>query len=447
MGASTFVLMANTIGTQSHAQQSQSNVYDEVEKTDLEKLQQQIDDLKNQVEDLSDPSTALNKDVSDSKRDFDLSWEPGPVLTSRDGDFSFELNGRVSYDYANITYKDGDGNVRPDQKVNGTDLRHLEFGFRGKMFGNFSYRVVTKFTGNKAELKMAYLDYERGNSKFTFGQTRTFTTLDKMTPPTMMAFTERFAFINAVRADRRIGLAVSHHGDDWSVSGGYFFENATDGNPDDNNMISLRVNYSPRLDNGVGLHFGASGFYRNHNGNAYDLEYKTRPLSKQGDLKPLFSGDFNIENEQFIAGEFATTYKSFGFQAEYATIKTPLSGGETLTMTTPRYSGGYVEVGFFPTGGEQSIDGKDGRLNSVEIKTPLGQGGIGEIRLAGRYDVADLTHEIFGRKQKSYIFAIDWYLNSAIKISTNYAHSIIEDAGSVRTDVVDSINTRFMFNF
>lgn len=447
IGAGSAVIASIICCGYSNAQQSEELSKQEFEKPDVQELQQQIDDLKSQVDELSDIAENNEPEVLNSQNDFELTWEPGPVFTSKDGKFSFEINGRVSYDYANITYKDGNGNVRPDDKVNGTDLRHLEFGFQGSMFEDFSYRVVTKFTDNQAQLKMAYLDYETGNTKFTFGQTRTFTTLDKMTPPTMMAFTERFAFINAVGVYRRIGIAAAQHGEDWSVSGGYFFENASDADPDDNNMISGRANYSPRLENGVGLHFGASAFYRNRNSNPYDLEYSTRPLSKQGDIKPLFSGDFNVDNEQFVAGEFVATYKSFGLQAEYATIKTPLSDMELQTMTTPSYSGGYVEVGFFPTGGEQMIDGQDGRLDSVEVRSPLGQGGIGEIRLAGRYDVADFTHEIFGRKQTSYILAADWYLNSAIKITANYAHSIIKDAMNVRTDVVDTINTRFLFNF
>lgn len=428
------------------AQETAEQNSQDFEKPDVDALQQQINDLKAKVDQLEEGGTVQISNENDDQ-DLLLEWDPGPKLSSKDGQFAFQINGRVTYDYSNITFKDGAGIARPDEKVNGMDLRHLDLGFRGKMFGNFSYRAVIKFNGGDTELKMAYFDYDVGNTKITFGQTRTFTTLDKMTPPTMMAFAERFAFVNAINIDRRIGIAAAQHGDDWSISGGYFFENAIDQENDDSNMISGRANYSPQLENGLGIHVGTSAFYRNRNGNAYDPEYETRAFSKQGDIKPLFSGDFLIDSEFFIGGEFAANYGSFGLQAEYATIKTDLNPAEMRTMTNPRYEGGYVEVGFFPTGGSQTIDGSDGRLNSVKVDSPVGRGGIGEVRVAVRYDVADLRHETFGRKQTSYIGAVDWYLNEALKIQLNYAHSVVRDYMNVKTDIVNTFNTRFMFNF
>lgn len=451
LGIITVACAVCSMTSQTFAQQSNVPQSEDFEKPDVEDLQKQIDDLKARMDDLGEVTEGSEslKQISEDDNDLDLQleWDPGPKLSSKDGSFAFQINGRVTYDYSNITFKDGVGNERPFEKVNGMDLRHLDLGFRGKMFGNFSYRAVLKFNGGETELKMAYIDYETGNTKVTVGQTRTFTTLDKMTPPTMMAFAERFAFVNAIRADRRIGIAAAQHGEDWSFSGGYFFETATDQENDDSNLISGRVNYSPHLESGLGLHFGASAFYRNRNGVPYDLEYKTRAFSKQGDVKPLFGGEFSVRNEQFLGGEFAANYKSFGFQAEFAMMKTPIGNAETLTMTTPSYEGGYVEFGFFPTGGSQTIDGSDGRLNSVKVDNPVGAGGIGEIRIAARYDVADLRHETFGRKQTSYIAAIDWYLNEALKIQMNYAHSLVVDYQNVKTDTVNTFNTRFLFNF
>lgn len=418
----------------------------------IEALQKQIDELKTQVDELSsqgagDDSEQLGDTGSDNDFNLQLEWDPGPKLSSQDGQYTFQLNGRVVYDYASISYKDGEGNSRPEDKVTGPHVRQLEIGFRGKMFGNFGYRAVVKFTGGETELKMAFVDYTSGNTKVTFGHTRIFATLDKMTPPTMSVFAERFAFINAIRADRRIGIVAAQNGEDWSVSGGYFFADASNDKNNDDRIFSGRVNYSPRFDNGIGLHLGASAFYRNQSGGAYQLEYETRPLSKQGEIKPLFSGDFLVDNEQFIGGEFATTFKSLVFQAEYGTTKTNLNAIETQTMENPRYEGGYLEVGFFPTGASQEIDGSDGRWNRIKIKNPIGHGGIGEIKLAARLDLADLRHETFGSQQTSYIGAVDWYLNEAIKVQLNYAHSVIRNYLNVRTDIVDTINSRFLFNF
>lgn len=436
----------------------------EIYKTpDLINLQKQIDTLKNKVETLEkeqQEKDALIRTMSAERMATiepaaggddraNINWNPVPAFTSDDGRFSFQLNSRLAYDYANVSYKDGDGLSRPDEKVNGTNLRYLELGFRGKLFGDFSYRLATKFVNNEVEVKLAYVDYETGNTKITLGQTRTYTSLDKLTPPTNHTFSERFAFINALRIKPRIGIAASQHGENWSVSGGYFFENAaTSGNSlDDNNMASGRVTFSPRFENGLGLHLGSSFFFRNENGFDFSGDYSTRPLSKQGDLKPLFSGDFEISSEKFIGAEFAATYGSFGFQAEYARVNNALSSTETQTSVNPTYQGGYVEVGFFPTGGERVIDGTDGRYDSVKIKNPVGEGGMGELRLAARYDFADFTHETFGRKQTSMMLSADWYLNEYMKIQANYAHSIVKDYQNIKTDTVDTFNLRYIFSF
>ncbi|MCB2091892.1 MAG: hypothetical protein KDF58_10605, partial [Alphaproteobacteria bacterium] len=319
--SSLVILGAGSLAVNAVAQETTLNPEDEFSRPDVRELQQQIDELKSTVNSLTDEKRQADGEKADQQADkgFILTWEPGPVLSSADGRFSFELNGRMTYDYSIITFKDGDGTVRPLEKINGTNMRHLELGVRGKFLGSFSYRIATKFVDNEVDVKLAYIDYSFGNTTIVAGQTRTYTTLDKLTPPPNAAFAERAAFINALRINPQVGVGVSHHGENWSVSGGYFFENASTGNSslDDNNMVSARLTFSPRLENGVGLHFGGSGFYRNENGHAYDLNYSARPFINQGDLKPLASTNFMVTGETFFDGEFVATYKSFGFQSEY----------------------------------------------------------------------------------------------------------------------------------
>lgn len=448
--AGAFGLSAVIIPNTSNAQEGNQPPNVDFEKPDVQGLQKQINDLKAKVGRLINRGDGENANGGDTQNNgFSLDWNPGPVLSSNDGQFSFQTNGRVTYDYSIINFEDGTGLARPTDKIKGINLRHLEFGFRGKFFGDFNYRIVTKFVNNEVELKLAYVDYRVGNTTIVAGQTRTYNTLDKLTPPPNHGFAERAAFINALRINPRVGVGVSHHGDNWSVSGGYFFEDASNdlAPQDDNDVTSGRVAFSPRFENGIGIHLGGSVFYRNHKGGSFDNRYRTRPFARQGDLRPLSSQILNVTSEMFYGGEFVATYKSFSVQAEYGSVNNKLSDMEVLTATDPSYAGGYVEVSFFPTGAERIIDGTDGRFNGVEIDKPVGDGGLGEVRLAARYDIADFTHEIFGRKQTSYILAADWYLNSALKLQANYAHSIVRNALNIKTDIIDTFNLRFMFNF
>lgn len=93
------------------------------------------------------------------------------------------------------------------------------------------------------------------------------------------------------------------------------------------------------------------------------------------------------------------------------------------------------------------MNGKRGRFNDVEVNSPLGQGGIGEVKIAARYDTADLIHDVYGKKQSSYIFGVDWYLNNFVKVQGNYAHSIVKNQSNIDTDIVDTFNLRFLLSW
>lgn len=427
-----------------------SQEMDENDIGDLQTLQLQIDELKssNESQSVIGSETQDDIEIEEEKKPI-YTWNNGPRFESRDGRFSFRFSGRLTYDYGNITYKDGFGNNRPEEKVNGFANRHQELGIRGNIFRDISYRMVTRFRDNEATVRLAFLEYDTGKTRLLAGQIRTNTTLDRMTPPQNHNFTERFAFVNAIRANQRVGFSVARYGKDWSATGGYFYEDIyeTDLSLDENHMITGRLNYSPHLDNGWALHFGTSFFTRNENGKPYDFNYRTRPISRQGDLRPLTSEEFNITRENFIGGEFAAVYGNFGIQTEYAQISNILSDQETLTSNNPKYEGAYIEFGYFLTGASRTVDGSDGRYNNVDVDSPLGGGGIGEIRVAARYDVADFTHETFGRKQKSMILSSVWFLNDHLRLIGTYGHSIIKDAQDIKTDVVDTFSARLMFFF
>lgn len=422
------------------------------EKPDVEALQNQIDELKSKVDTLSDEANQNGPQANSEEEngsDTIITWDPMPRFETRDGRFSFATSGRMIYDYGIVNFKDGDGVSMPEDKINGTELRALEFGVRGTMFRDFEYRLVTKFINSEVEVKLAYVDYSIGKFNVIVGQTRTFTSLEKSTPAANTSFSSRAAFLNALRIKPRVGVGVSTYGKNWTASGGYFFETleTTNSSIDDHNMITSRVTFSPVFENGIALHFGTSFFHRNRNGNGFELGYSDRPFSHQGELKPLSSQAFNLTSEQFYGFEFVTTYNSFAVQSEVGIIKNKLHPSEILTINDPTYKGGYVEVSYFPTGGERIINGSRGRFYDVEVTSPVGEGGMGEIKIAARYDMMDFTHETFGDKQGSYIFGIDWYLNNYMKIQGNYAHTTVKNQLNQKTNLVNTFNLRFQINW
>ncbi len=150
--------------------------------------------------------------------------EGGLEISSYDGQFSFELGGRIMADAAWY-------NQDQVSLGDGTELRRARIEAQGVMFGDWGYELGVEFADG-AEIKDAYVEYLGWPEKrLKAGQFKEPFSLEELTSSKYITFMER-ALPNAMAPGRYIGLGASTWGSNWSAAAGLFGE-AFDADPDD----------------------------------------------------------------------------------------------------------------------------------------------------------------------------------------------------------------------
>ncbi|NOZ42968.1 MAG: hypothetical protein GXP02_07385 [Alphaproteobacteria bacterium] len=412
---------------------------------------QTLQDLKAQINQLSKKVSELEKKQAakaENPQNLKIKWKGAPEFSSADGKFKMKIRGRLFFDYGSVSVKDGAGTTIPADKINGVEIRTARIGVEGVLFSNIKYKFEADFEGNKTTAKDAYIEYHFKPVSIRVGQFKHMTSLEEQTSSRYITFMERASFTDAFKFSRRMGVAVSSHGKNWTASAGYFFEGFGTANKsaNDRNLFAARVTYSPLLSSAMKVHLGASFFSRDNNGKDYLHGYSQRPHNHQSG-KFVTSQKFDITRETFYGVELASIMGPFSAQAEWGWMKNSLAAGEMLTSTDPTYNGGYISFSYFVTGETRSYSGKKGAFGRTKVLSPVNEGGVGAWQIAARYDVIDLVHENFGEKQDTYLFGVNWLLNSHTRIMANYSRSTINNSSGIRDNKIDAFGARFQVDW
>jgi len=412
---------------------------------------QSLQDLKSQIEALSKKVSELEANSAKAEKhapDLKVKWKGAPELASRDGKFKMKLRGRLYFDYGSESVDDGAGNNIPSGKINGTEVRTARLGIEGIVFKNVKYKFEADFEGNKTTVKDAYIQYKFKPISIKVGQFKHMNSLEEQTSSRYITFMERASFTDAFHLDRRVGFALGTGGKNWTLNAGYFFEGfgSTNASKNDKNLFAARATFSPNVGEAAKVHLGASFFSRSENGAVYHHGYSQRPHNHQSH-KYTSSTKFNITKENFFGLEAATIMGPFSAQAEWAWMKDTLAVTETWTTKDPSYKGGYVSLSYFITGESRSYHANKGSMGRVKVKSPVNEGGMGAWQIAARYDVIDLTHETFGKKQDTILIGVNWHLNNYARIMTNYSHSKVKDSTGLTSNSINAIGARFQVDW
>ncbi len=414
----------------------------------LQELKAQIDALSKKVAELERKEAQKKKETKTKSSDLKVKWKGAPELSSPDGKFKMKIRGRLFFDYASVSVKDGAGTSIPGDKINGTEVRTARFGVEGIVYRNVKYKFEIDFAGNEVAVKDAYVQYKFKPLSLTAGQFKHMNSLEEQQSSRYITFKERASFTDAFKLSRRVGIAVGTGGKNWTVKAGYFFEGfgSTNGSANDDNMFAARATFSPDFGGDVKIHLGTSFFSRSKSGDVYNHGYSQRPHDHQSN-KYVKSEKFDITRETFLGVEMAAVMGPFSAQTEWTWMKNRLSVSETNTASDPVYNGGYVELSYYITGESRSYSGRKGVVGRTKVKNPVSEGGMGAWQVAVRYDVIDLVHETFGEKQDSYIIGLNWHLNNYARIMTNYSHSTVKDSAGLKNNTINAIGTRFQVDW
>lgn len=347
----------------------------------------------------------------------------GLKVESQDGEFKFQIGGRVMVDAA-VYDKD------KTSLGTGAEIRRARLFAKGTVYNDWFYKAQIDFAGNEVSLKDVYMGYQGYDPvKITIGNHKEPFSLEEQTSSKYITFMER-GLPNAFSPGRDTGISVSSHGEKWGARAGYFFDGVkNDNSPDAQGWgVTGRAHFAPIAEQERVIHVGAAASYRGDGGN--DIRFRERPESHVTSTRLVDTGTIDGYSHQTLLGaEAAAVFGPFSAQGEY--IQTSIdvdSPGSDLD-----FSGWYVFGSYFLTGEHRPYKASSGTFERVKPKSIVGKGGHGAWELAARYSSIDLQDSgIDGGEEDDITVGLNWYATPNIRFMVNYIRASTDPTSVVK---------------
>jgi phosphate-selective porin OprO/OprP len=378
-------------------------------------------------------------------------------LRSADGDFTLRVGGYV---HADTRLYVGDHAGGTDQFV----LRRVRPNVEGTVFRQFTYRIVPDFAEGKAAVQDAYVD-ARFHPWFQVlvGKYKAPVGFERLRSSLYLPFVER-AFPTALVPNRDIG--VSLHGDSrngvFSYAAGVFNGGldggSVDGDDQDGKDFAGRVFFLPsagRADRPYTLGIGVSGTAGVQTGTPLAPNL---PVYKSNGQLPIFryraeAGDPGPARASGARYRWSTHGYYFhgpaGILAEHVVSSQQVARGAAALRA--RNTAFQVQGSFVLTGERASYA-------AVAPAHPFDSAKRtwGAFEIVGRVQKLAMDRDLFpyfANPQLSVSGAtaagvgLNWYLNGAVKIATDYERTVFQTAGTVRRPPENDLFSRIQFSF
>ena len=440
--------------------------------TETTRLRQQIETLRARLDGISERLATLEQRLAGRERDAsakqaeppaeataaadgEAPGQPGTAAStegghlkfnSRDGDFEFQVGGRLMADAAVF-------NEDSSSLGNGTEIRRARLFMSGTVFEHWAFKNQVDFAGNDVALKDAYLRYTGLPATITVGHFKEPFSLEELTSSKYITFMER-ALPNVFAPARNLGVAAAVSGafgpdgnSAWSAALGIFGDGVDNPDPlaDESVAVTGRLTFAPiATDTGL-LHLGAAASFRDA-GDLGVASFSQRMEAHIADRRLLATGPIDATSALTRVGaELAAAYGPFALQAEYMRASLDRAG-----MPDPALDGFYVYGSWFPTGESRAgaYSGASGKFGRLHPRAPLGDGGPGAWELAARYSEADLNDAgVNGGLERNLSLGINWYPRSNLRFMADYVEVLEVEGGPTPDDKPTTFQLRAQVDF
>ncbi|MEN8185725.1 MAG: porin [Bacteroidota bacterium] len=399
----------------------------------------------------------LSKSYSQEKKEdnpFNVKWDNGFKVESKDKNFKLKFGGRVHIDHAYFLQDDDLDNAFGElESDNGTEFRRARLFTSGTIYKNVVFKLNMDFAGGSAKMKDAYIGVKNipfvGN--ILVGHMKEPIRFEALTSSKYITFMER-GILSDVPQERNNGILLFNEFLDnrLGIQTG-FFRNAdgfgNDKEAEGGHAFTSRLTYLPVKNDEKEqlLHLGVSYSYRKPGEDEYKIS--TRPKSHLGQ-KYLNTGTIEDVNSINIFNfETVFTQGPFTFQAEYLTSSIDQDSGNF--SQTLNFNNFYGQVSYFITGEHRPYKNSYSAFDRLKPKNNFitGDNGIGAWEVALRYSYTDLDDKnVYGGEQADITFGTNWYLNPATRIMFNYVWTDI-DKKYVGSGNLNIFEMRFQIDF
>ncbi|WP_417478334.1 OprO/OprP family phosphate-selective porin [Maricaulis sp.] len=373
-------------------------------------------------------STALTSAHADAASGWEFDGVPG-WSNAASGD-SFTFRGRIYLDAANVDFE----RAGTTTSYNASEIRTARLGVTGQYSG-VGYVAEFDLINEAVIAKDAYLTFHADGFDILAGNMKTPNSLEEQTSSRYITFMERGTGIELFGLGRRVGVAIAHHGENYTVKAGLYGGAPGDLSEsfelDDSSAIAARVTYTPVHTDALLVHLGAS--VREFDYGDAGTRVRARPRTHLTDR--IVTADFRpgsalgeAGSSTFVGLEAATVSGSFHAHAEYMTMELDGPAGN------PRIDSAFVNLGYFITGETRSYSTSSGTFSRTRPARPVSEGGTGAVEIAARYDYSDLNDVATG-ELTTWTVGLNWYVEDHFRVMANYVTGELAVAGGANTDV------------
>lgn len=297
----------------------------------------------------------------------------------------------------------------------GVEVRRLRGDLAGKLFDDdFRFKVEGEMSPDRLGWRNVWGAY-RGieHTEFKLGNTIAPVGLEDLISSNDLTFMER-SLASALAPGFLAGASAGAWGRHWSVRVGGFGDPLGDDDIEKRKSEGLsaigRVTLAPWRKKRQLLHLGGAFEWRDMQSDS-DFRLRTRPESG-GARRLVDTGNLPDVDEALTFGlEGAAVLGSWALQGEY--LRTHLWRSDN---PDPTFQGGYVQLGWFPTGESRRYSRRRAVFRSVKPKRRWGA-----LELALRYSALDLVDEnVVGGDERNLTFGLNWYLNRNLRVMFNF---------------------------
>jgi phosphate-selective porin OprO/OprP len=357
-------------------------------------------------------------------RDFHIDFANSALHISRnrgieysmdDSEYYLRIGGRIFIDVVKY-FED-----KNDLGDSGIGVRNFTIDMNGRFTKDWLYRFSWggftsggRFNGSGAFIDDAYVSYNGFEQvALVFGQHKEPFGLEQLSSSLVSTFMER-GLSNALVPGTNLGASFSTYHSWWGLTAGIFAEDLSNASDLSNQGYGFtgRIHFNPKHREERVYHLGTSISARDVSGTD-SFFYRRRPESGLTDVRYVDTGDiFNPEHVYRYNIEAAVLTGPLSIQGEYIGDRNTSGSG----FGDLDFSGWYVFVSWFPTGGNRNYFSKEGIFGYPEISSKYG-----ELELAVRYSTLDLTDRVIrGGTEKNLTLGINWYISRHTRMMLNY---------------------------
>jgi len=381
-------------------------------------------------------------------------WKNGLHFDSKDGNFKYQIGGRITNDWGyidaekdvkNLPYLDED-----DDFGSGTIMRQGRIYLKGTLYDRLNFMVQYDFAGGDTDwcdvwfgLKdIPYLGNIRiGHFKEPFS-------LEEITSRKFITFMERSlpgeagrSFVPARNTGIMFFNTALNERMTWALGG---FRDTNDygsgfGENETWNLTTRITGLPIYSDDGRKLLHLGMGYSHKLIDNDGAIRLRALPESA---LTSDFvdTGKIAADSVHIFGPEIAMVYGPFSLQGEYMheIIDTEHGG-------SPDLNGYYVTASYFLTGENRKYKKSIGAFDRIKVNKNFNPkaGGWGAWEVALRYSSIDLDDEdIDGGEMEDLTLGLNWYLYPNLRVLFNYIRADLDHVGD--TNIFQS---RFLIDF